>query len=126
MIVAMIAMRMMQSAINKIIDVIAMRHLRVAAVGTMYVFFTFDRATTIRIGFADFDHMFVDVTVMRVMQVSVMKVINMAFVLDGGMSAFFAVLVWMVFMNFALVTHDHLLFFTGSGLAPRSGNAYCP
>jgi len=105
----MIAMRMMQAAVNKIINVIAVRHLRMAAVRTMYVFFTLDRVATIRIGFADFDHMFVDVAVMRMMHVSIMKVIDMAFVFDGGMSAFFAMFVRMIFMNFALVTHDPLL-----------------
>jgi len=102
----MIAMRMMQTAVHKVIHVIAVRHLRMSTVGPVLVFFTLNRVAFIRIGFTDFNDMLVNMTIMRVMQMAVVKVINVTLVFNLRMAAIGAMLVGMIFMDFTFVAHD--------------------
>ena len=92
-IVAVSVMRMMQSAINQIIHVIAMRNGSVAAIGTMNVLpvvaFRSERAF-IGICGTDGDDVFVHMVTMRMMQMAVVKIIHVPIVHDGDMSAIFA------------------------------------
>ena len=101
MVVAVVAVRVVQVAIDEVVDVVAMRHRFVAAAGAVHVSrfvaaaVVFRRAG-VRVGGTDGDDVFVNVVAMRVMQVAVVQVINVAFVLDGGVAAVRAVLVVVV------------------------------
>jgi len=78
MIVAVVAVTVVQSAIAEIISVIAMRHTFVA--GCRVIAGTGYRCTGDGIGRVNRDCMLVVVIAMQVMQVSVVQVVDMAFV----------------------------------------------
>lgn len=99
MVVAVIAMHVVQMSADQIVGVIAVGDLRMSAAGSMRM------AGTCRIGLAlirgictDFDHMFVDVITMHVMQVTVVQVVEVVLVTDRHVAAIFAVLVNMLRM----------------------------
>jgi len=100
-VVAMIAMRMMQVAVDQIVQVIAMRHGVVPASRTVHVprlvptALVIGRAA-IRVGRRDFQSVFVHVIAMRVMQMAVVEIVDMIAVPDGRMFAGRAVLVIMM------------------------------
>lgn len=100
-VVAVPVVRMMQFAVNQIINVIAVRHSGVAAAGTVNVLpvvaFCAERAF-VWIRGADGDDVFIHVIAVRMMQMSVMKIIHMPIVHDGRMPAVFAVNVGMIGM----------------------------
>ena len=101
MVVAVVAVRVVQVAIDEVIDVVAMRHRFVAAAGAMHVagfvaVAVVVRGADVRVGGADGDAVFIDVVAVRVVQVAVVQVINVAFVFDGGVTAIRAVLVFVV------------------------------
>lgn len=91
-IVAMVAMRMMQVAINQIVHMVAMRHRFMAASGSMLVVCIVTSATMLRsalvgIGRADLDDMLIDMVAMHVMEMPVVEVVDMAVMQDGRMTA---------------------------------------
>lgn len=97
----MIAVRVVQVAVDEIIDVVAMRHGFVAAAGAMDMTRLMPRATmtgraAVRVLLADLDHMLVDMVAMRMMEVAVMQVIDMIAVAHRGVAAAGAVLVIVV------------------------------
>ena len=101
MVVAVVTVRMVQMAIDEVIDVVAMRHGFVAAAGAVDVSGFVAAAVVVgragvRVGGADGDAVFIDVVAVRVVQVAVVQVINVAFVFDGGVAAVRAVLVRVV------------------------------
>ena len=101
MVVAVVAVRMMQMAIDEVIDVVAMRHRFVAAARAMHVagfvaVAVMVGGADVRVGGADGDGVFIDVVAVRVVQVAAVQVINVAFVCDGGVTAIRAVLVFVV------------------------------
>ena len=102
-IVAMSVVRMMQSAINQIINVIAMRNGCVAAVGPMSVLlvvaFRTERAF-VGIHGADGDGVFIHMVTMRMMQVAVVKIIHVPIVHDRDVSAIFAMDMRMIGVRF--------------------------
>lgn len=69
MIVAMIAMRMMQPAVNQVVKMIAMRHQRMPA--SFMAAVTRDWRAAIRIRRADFHYVLIIVTFMLVVQVTI-------------------------------------------------------
>ena len=103
-IVAVSVVWMMQSAINQIIHVIAVRNGCVAAVGAMNVLlvvaFGAERAF-VGIRGTDGDDVFVHVVAVRMMQVAVMKIIYMPIVYDCNVSAIFAMDMRMIGVRFA-------------------------
>ena len=103
-IVAVSVVWMMQSAINQIIHVIAVRNGCVAAVGAMNVLlvvaFGAERAF-VGIRGTDGDDVFVHVVAVRMMQVAVMKIIYVPIVHDGNVSAIFAMDMRMIGVRFA-------------------------
>jgi hypothetical protein len=115
-IVAMTAMRMMQVAIDQVVDMVAMRHGGVAAAGTVLVALLMTAAVVvrragIRIGSAHLDHVLVDMVFVRVMQVAVVKIVHVIAVPDSCVAAARTVLVRMVVMDLMLVVgHGFLLF----------------
>jgi hypothetical protein len=89
MIVAMVAVRMMEMSVDQVVHVIAMRHRFVPASGLMHVGSVVTTATMlgcapVRIGRREFDHMLVDVVAMDVVQVPIMQVVDVTVVTDGG------------------------------------------
>lgn len=90
-IVAMIAMWMMQTAIDEIVDVIAVRHGIMAAARAMNMILAVadmvrQRPAARRIDRADLDHMLVDVIAMRMMQVSIVKIVDVIAMAHGDVT----------------------------------------
>lgn len=110
MIVAMIPMRMVQVAIDKKIDMVAMRHRLVTATRTVLVRLVVSRA--LMRGCAgrgirriDLEPMLDDLVTVLMMQVSIVEIIHVSGMLDGSMTATRAMPV-VVFG--VLVTHTRL------------------
>ncbi|CAN1722515.1 protein of unknown function [Hyphomicrobium sp. 1Nfss2.1] len=98
MIIAVIAVRMMQMTVDQIVDVIAMRYSLVSAAWAMLMpglvpHAAMLRRTPVGILTRHFDHMLIDVIAVHVMQVAVVQVIDMIAVLDGLVAAARSVLV---------------------------------
>ncbi len=88
MIVAMITVRMMQMTIDEIIDVVAVRHGLVAAalamdVSCIMATTAMIRSTPIRILVGHFNHVFIDMVPMGVVQVRVVEVIDVSAMANG-------------------------------------------
>jgi hypothetical protein len=88
----MVAVRMMQAAVHEIIDMVAMRHGLVAAVGSMTVCRIVAGGVVlwiaaIRIALAHGDHMTLGAAVLGMLQAAVIEIIDVAFVLHGEMTA---------------------------------------
>lgn len=101
MVIAMIAVRMMEMAFDQIVDMITMRHRLVTAAGTVLMSGRVPGAMVLRgagarIGGVYRDSMLVDVIAMHVVEVSVMQVVDMAAMPDRDMAAIRPVLVRMV------------------------------
>ncbi|EKQ0890579.1 hypothetical protein P4Q63_002031 [Salmonella enterica] len=98
-VITVVTMRMMKSAINKIISVIAVWHLLVTTVRTVFMFCIMafnDRIAAIGIFFTDFQHMLINMITMRMVEMTIVQIINMITVPDSGMTAALTVLVRMV------------------------------
>jgi hypothetical protein len=103
MVITMAFMRVMEVAIDQIVDMLAMRHGFVAAVRPVCMPLLMAcalmfRGATFWIGRADFYYMLINVTAVRVMQVPVMQVIDVPVVHDPGMAAVRAMRMSMIFM----------------------------
>ena len=111
-VVAMPAVRVVQVAIDQIVDVITVRNRRVSAIWAMNVAECMTRTSVLRsagrrICRVDWQHVLVNGAIgFRVMQVPIVEVINVAIVLDGGMTAVLAVFVIVMSMNVAGMSHD--------------------
>lgn len=106
----MAAVRVMEMAIDEIVDVIAMGNCLMAASRAMLVtgFVTgaeVIRRASRRIGLTHLDHVLVDMIAVRLMQVAVVQVVDMVAVLDGDMAAAGAVNVSVAFMDSMFVRH---------------------
>jgi hypothetical protein len=91
-IVAVGAMRMVQMAIHKVIDVIAMRHGFVAAVSTVSMRLLMGRTAVVRSAFlgirrSHLDLMVVHMIAVSVMQVTIVKIVGVAIVFHGSVPA---------------------------------------
>jgi hypothetical protein len=104
-IVTVIAVRVMQMSVNKIVDMVAMRNRLVAASRTVNVIGIMAATGVTRsagsgVCLSDLQCMFLDRPVrVHVVQVAVVQVIDMATMLDRGVTTVGAVLVVVVFMN---------------------------
>ena len=101
MVVAVVAVRVVQVAINEVVNVVAMRYGFVSAAGAVYMSRFVAVAVMIwgadvRVGGADGDAVLIDVVAVRMVQVAVVQIVNVAVVLDGGVAAVRAVLVFVV------------------------------
>ena len=106
-------MRMVQVAVDQVVDVIAMRHRFVAAVLPVDMLPAVGvagmiRRAGIRVGAPHFQPVFVDVPGVHVVQVAVVEVIHMPGVQNAGVTALVAVLVLVFLMDIA--THKILLY----------------
>lgn len=103
-VVAMSVMRMMQAAIHKVIHVVAMRNGGVTTIGTMDVLpVVAFRAKCALVGIcgADGNDVFIHMPVVRMMQMAVVKIINMTIVHNGNVPTIFAVNMRMIGVRFA-------------------------
>lgn len=100
MIIAMITVRMVQPAVDEIIDMVTMRHLFMSAVWTVRVRAVDFRRAVHGICSVDRDGMFVHVILVHMMEMAVVKIIHMAVMANRGVSAFRAVLMSVVGMVF--------------------------
>ncbi len=105
-VVAMIAMRMMEVSPHQIVHMIAMRNGSVAAVGTMNVLpvvaFRAGRAS-VGVGGTNGNDVFIHVVAVRMMQMAAVKIIHVAIVHDCDVSAIFAMDMRMVGVRFARI-----------------------
>jgi hypothetical protein len=93
MIVAMVAMRMVQAAIDEVIDVVAVRHRLVAAAGTVLVAFAADfRGAANGVVGSDRDDVLVDVIAVREFEVTVVEIVDVVAMADRHMAAVRAML----------------------------------
>ena len=105
-IVAMTAMRMVQMAVDKVVDMIGVRHALVTAARTVHVSALMPFARVIGrahrpIPAIAFQHVLVDMITVHMMQVTVMQIVGVAVVVDSGMTATRRVCVRMVFVFLA-------------------------
>lgn len=103
MVIAMTVMRVMEVAIDQIIDMLAMRHGFMTAVRSMYMSLRMAcalmfRRAAFRIGRGYVYHMLIDMVAVRVVQMPVMQVIDVPIVHDTCMTTFRAMRMSMIFM----------------------------
>ena len=97
MVVAVVAVLMVQATVDDVVGVVAVRYGFVAAVGAVNVAGAIVYGVAaVGIGVVNFQTVFVVVAVVFVMQVAVVQVIDMVAVLNGGMAAAAAVNMVMV------------------------------
>ena len=103
LIIAMVAMRIVEMPVDQVIDMLSMRDCFMAAVRAMHVLPSVSlapvgRRAAFRIVPRDGEYVLIDMVIMRVMQVSVMQVTNVIIVHDARMAALRAVRMGMIFM----------------------------
>jgi hypothetical protein len=94
----MVPVMMVQMAVHQVIDVVPMRHCLVAAVRAVGVLVVMSRTLMPRrallgIGRVHLNAMVINMVAMRVMQVTIMKIIGMAVVLYSSMTTVRAMVV---------------------------------
>ena len=98
----MVAMLVVQTAVDDVVNMIAVRYGFVAATFAVNVAVAaVNRMAAVRVGFIDTQCMLVVVAVVLMVQVPVVQIIEVAFVFDGSVSAVCAVDVVMMFVGFA-------------------------
>ena len=105
----MAVVRMVQVAVDEIVDMIAMRNCFVSAVWTVHMTGSVSRAAMIRragggIRRADFQLAFIEVAFVRRMQVAIVQVVDVTIVLNRSMAAACAVDMIVIFVD--MVTHQ--------------------
>lgn len=106
MVITMIAVLVMQTAVDQIIDMVAVRNGLMTATFPMNMARTgIERNAGIRVGFIYRQGVFVVMAVVLVVQMAVVQIVDMAVMFDGGMTAAAAVNMGVVVMNGA-VCHD--------------------
>jgi hypothetical protein len=132
-IVAVIAMRVVQMSIDQVIDVVAMRDRLVAAVGSVdvvgVVLSLVIRRAGIRVLLADRDYVLIDMIAMRMVQVPIVQVVHVPVVLDRGVATVLAVLMLVVVagVGAVIVVHVQMLLRVQVQPAPTSRpNALTP
>jgi hypothetical protein len=115
MIVAMAGMRVMKAAVDEKIDMIAMRHGLVAAPRPMRMarFVTgmsVLRSAMVRVDGVYFDHMFIHMIVMRMVEMTIMQIIDVVAMANRNMAASRSVLMRMIGMSGVVVFGHRLPF----------------
>ena len=100
----MVAVRVMEVIADEVVEVIAVRHGFMPAVRAVDVRIAVSVAVVLRravgrVRGVHVDHVLVHVVAVRVVQVPVMQVVDVAFVLERDMAAVRAVLMGMIVMN---------------------------
>lgn len=81
MVIAVVAVRMMQVPVDEVVDVFAVGHRLVTAARAVHMVLVVAstlmlRGATFRIGRGDLDHVLIDVTIVHVVQMTVMQVVD--------------------------------------------------
>ena len=109
MIVTVIAMRIMQPTVNEVIDVVTMRYRLMSADRSMRVRTAYLRRAVHGICGIDCNNMFVDMVVVRMVEMTIMKVIYMAVMPNCSVPAARAVLMGVVGMTLLNASSHNLL-----------------
>jgi hypothetical protein len=141
------AVRMVEVIADQVVDVIAVRHGLVPALLAVHVIGGVAAAAmliraAVRVRVVDLEHMLVDVTLMGVVQMTLVQVVDVIAVRDAGMTAARAVAVPVIGMNHVFGCHTsslrdprvstnslrarHVLIATCSGCAGASANRSRP
>ncbi|WP_167397969.1 hypothetical protein [Agrobacterium rosae] len=111
----MVAVLVMKAPVDQIVDMVTMRHgfmAAIRAVDTAMIVadMVLDRTAAIGVVTTHFDHMFIDMIAMRMMEVSIMQVVNVVAMLDGHVAAAGAVFMVVVIMMWKIaIAHGELL-----------------
>jgi hypothetical protein len=113
-VVAMVAMGMVEMALNQVIHMVAVGNCFMTAIGAVLVAFfvlsaVVSRSALFRILSADRNLVLVHAIGLHVMQVSIVQVIHVVIVLHGCVTAIRAMYMRMHFMDFVFRTHQILL-----------------
>jgi hypothetical protein len=97
----MVAVRMMEVAADAVVDVSAVRNRLMAAAGAVDMTRLMAAATmvggaVVGVLTRHLDHVLVDMTLVRMVQVTIMQVIDVAGMMDGGMATTLTMLVSMI------------------------------
>ena len=107
----MVAVLVVQTAVDDVVNMIAVRYGFVAATFAVNVAVAgVNRMAAVRVGFIDTQGVFIVVAVMLMVQVAVVQIIDVAFVFDGSVAAVCAVNVVLMFVGFT--GHFSLLMFS--------------
>jgi hypothetical protein len=98
MIIAVVAVRVVQPAVNEIVDMIAMRNLFMSAVWTVRVRAVNPRRALHGICRTDRYDMFVHMPLVHVVEMTIMKIVDMAIMPNRGVSAVWAMAMRVVLM----------------------------
>jgi len=122
-VVAVIAMAVVQATVNQVVVMIAVGHQRVAA--AIVAALAGDWRAGVGIGRAYREHVLVVVTLVGVMQMAVVQIVHVALVRKAYVSAMLAVDVGVIAMR--VVSHNALLFISvGVEYASLPGPLYPP
>jgi hypothetical protein len=121
MVVAMIAMGMVQPSIHEVIDMVPVGHGFVPAGWAVGVRAGRLRRALNRIGRVDWDGMLINVTLVRVMQMAIMKIIDMIIVPNRRMPAVATMHVAMIDMMLLGASSHRLFPFFVLGLRKPAG-----
>jgi hypothetical protein len=111
MVVAMIAMRMVEFTGNQVVGMIAVWNRLVPTIWTMAMpgFMLFPKLLTfgaaVWIGVAHLNDMLIEMVAMKVMEMTIVEIVDMPLMIDGGMAAVRAMLMGMVDVNVVLAGH---------------------
>jgi hypothetical protein len=109
-IIAMIAVRMVQPTVHEIVDMVTVRHLFVSAVWSVCVCAVDFRRAAHGICGGDRDGMFVHVILMHMVKMAVVKIIHVAVMANRGVPAFRTMLMRVIgMMLLGAGRHDHIL-----------------
>lgn len=106
MVIAMAIVGVMKSSVNEVIDVIAMGHGFVSAARAVGVSAPGIGRTARGVGVADLNDVFVDMVLVRVVQMTIMEVVDMVTMAHGRVSAVRTMLMGVIGMM-PLVAHGH-------------------
>lgn len=104
MIITVVAMHMVQPTVDQVVEMVAMGHDGMAA-AMMAATGTSDRLAHDGIGRADFNHVLIVMIGVRVMQVTIVQIVDVVAVLDLQVATVGMMLVAVILVGFAL----HLL-----------------
>jgi hypothetical protein len=121
MVIAMIAVGMVQPSIHEVIDMVPMGHGFVPAGRAVRVRADRLRRALNRIGRVDWDGMLINVTLVRVMQMAIVKIIDMTIMPDRRMPTVWTMHVAMVDMMFLCAGSHSLFSFLVLGSRETSG-----
>ncbi|SCX35583.1 hypothetical protein [Agrobacterium rosae] len=114
-VIAMVAVLVMKTSFNQIVNMVTMRHGFMAAVravdmAMIVADMVLDRTAAIGVVITHLDDVFIDMIAMGMMEVSIMQVVNMVAMFDGHVAAVGAMFMVVVIMMWKIaIAHGELL-----------------